>query len=117
MPTIRDLVGALRQRDGVDAALVLGRDGLLIDSLCAPDVDPERVAALIPAIVAAADEYAAHDDRGALTTAVLEFHRGIAIASVLSRDVILLVLTRPTADLGTLLFELRRHRESIAALV
>jgi predicted regulator of Ras-like GTPase activity (Roadblock/LC7/MglB family) len=36
---------------------------------------------------------------------------------VLSRDVILLVLARPTADLGTLLFELRRHRESIAALV
>ena len=32
MASIRDLVAALRQRDGVDAAIVLGRDGLLIDS-------------------------------------------------------------------------------------
>lgn len=31
MPTIRDLVSALRLREGVDAAMVLGRDGLLID--------------------------------------------------------------------------------------
>src|SRR5688500_12677135 len=31
MPTIRDLVGMIRQREGVEAAIVLGRDGLLID--------------------------------------------------------------------------------------
>ena len=31
MPSIRDLVAAIRQREGVDAAVVLGRDGLLID--------------------------------------------------------------------------------------
>src|SRR5581483_12471103 len=31
MPSIRDLVAAIRQRDGVDAAIVLGRDGLLIE--------------------------------------------------------------------------------------
>ena len=39
MPTIRDLVAALRQRDGVEAAVVLGRDGLLIDSQTEPTVD------------------------------------------------------------------------------
>src|SRR5919204_79308 len=55
MPTIRDLVGAIRRRDGVDAAVVLGRDGLLIDSETASDVDAESVAALVPSIVAAAD--------------------------------------------------------------
>jgi predicted regulator of Ras-like GTPase activity (Roadblock/LC7/MglB family) len=117
MPTIRDLVGALRQREGVDAAVVLGRDGLLIDSETVPNVDAESVAALIPSIVTAADEYGAHDGRGALTTAILEFAHGIAVISVLSSDAILLVLVRPNANLGTLLFELRRNRENIAALV
>ena len=29
MPTIRDLVESIRQHAGVDAAIVLGRDGLL----------------------------------------------------------------------------------------
>lgn len=117
MPTIRDLVAALRQRDGVEAAVVLGRDGLLIDSQTEPTVDAERVAALMPSIVAAADEYGAHDGRGSLTTAVLEFAPGIAIISVLSNDAILVVLAKPTTNLAPLLFELRRNRENIAALV
>lgn len=117
MPTIRDLVSALRQREGVDAAIVLGRDGLLIDSQTEPTVDAERVAALIPSIAAAADEYGAHDGRGALSTAILEFASGIAIVSVLTNDTILVVLAQPTTSLGPLLFELRRNRENIAALV
>ena len=117
MPTIRDLVAALRQRDGVEAAVVLGRDGLLIDSQTEPTVDAERVAALIPSIVAAADEYGSHDGRGSLTTAVLEFAQGIAIISVLNNDAILVVLAKATTNLAPLLFELRRNRENIAALV
>ena len=43
MPTIRDLVGAIRQREGVEAAVVLGRDGLLIDGHSVPDLDAEHV--------------------------------------------------------------------------
>jgi predicted regulator of Ras-like GTPase activity (Roadblock/LC7/MglB family) len=48
---------------------------------------------------------------------VLEYRDGLAIASVLSADAILLVLVRPQANIGQLLFELRRNREQIAALV
>lgn len=117
MPTIRDLVAALRQREGVDAAVVLGRDGLLIDSQTDAAVDAESVAALVPSIVSAADEFGGHDGRGPLTTAILEYTAGVALVSVLSNDAILLVLARPTADLGRLLYELRRNRENIATLV
>lgn len=117
MPSIRDLVAALRQRNGVEAAVVLGRDGLLIDSQADPTVNPEHVAALIPSIISAADDYGLHDGLGALTTAILEFASAIAIVCVLTHDAILVVLARPTADIGALLFELRRNRENIAALV
>lgn len=117
MPTIRDLVGALCRREGVEAAVVLGRDGLLIDSQAAPEIDAESMAALVPSIIAAASGYAAHLDRGALTTAILEFARGVAVISVLSDDAVLLVLARRDANLGQLLFALRRNRENIAALI
>ena len=117
MPTIRDLVGALRRRDGVDAAVVLGRDGLLIDSETSSDLDAESLAALVPSIVAAADEFGGQSGRGALTTAILEHAHGVALVSVLSSDAILLVLAQPTANLGKLLFELRRNRQNIASLV
>jgi uncharacterized protein len=117
MATIRDLVGALRQRDGVDAAVVLGRDGLLIDSETTGSVNPESVAALVPSIVSAAEEFGTHGARGALTTAILEYDRGFAIIALLSSDALLLVLAQPSANVGRLLFELRRNRENISSLV
>jgi predicted regulator of Ras-like GTPase activity (Roadblock/LC7/MglB family) len=117
LPTIRDLVAAVRQREGVEAAVVLGRDGLLIDSETVSAVDAESVAALVPSIVAAADEFGAHAGRGALTTGILEYANGVALVSALTNDAILLVLAQPSANLGRLLYELRRNRENIATLV
>jgi predicted regulator of Ras-like GTPase activity (Roadblock/LC7/MglB family) len=117
MPSIRDLVAAIRQREGVDAAIVLGRDGLLIDSHLIPGLDAEDIAARIPAIIGSADDFGAAIGRGELMTAVLEHSKGLAIVSVLSAEAILLVLVTPKANLGQLLFELRRNREHIAALV
>lgn len=117
MPSIRDLVAAIRQREGVDAAIVLGRDGLLIDSQLAPGLDADDVAARIPAIIGPADELGVATGRGELLTAVLEHRDGLAIVSVLSTEALLLVLVSPRANIGQLLFELRRNREHIAALV
>jgi predicted regulator of Ras-like GTPase activity (Roadblock/LC7/MglB family) len=117
MPSIRDLVAAIRQRDGVEAAIVLGRDGLLIDSHITAGLDAEDIAARIPAIIGAADDFGATTQRGELVTAVLEYAEGLAVVSVLSTEAILLVLVSPRANLGQLLFELRRNREHIAALV
>ena len=117
MPTIRDLVAALRERDGVEAAVVLGRDGLVIDGQTAPGLDAESVAALAPAVVIAAEEFGSHVDRGALATAILEYRDGVAVISALSPDALLLVLARQSVTLGHLLFELRRNRENLATLV
>jgi predicted regulator of Ras-like GTPase activity (Roadblock/LC7/MglB family) len=117
MPTIRDLVAAIRQRDGVNAAVILGRDGLLIDSQAVPNVLPEDIAAHVPAIINAADEFGAAALQGQLITAVLEHRDGLAIVAVLSTDAVLLVLLKPDANIGQLLFELRRNRDHIASLV
>ena len=117
MPSIRDLVSAIRQREGVDAAIVLGRDGLLIDSQSVPGMDAEDLAAHIPAVIAAADELGTSVQRGTFITAVLEYANGLAIVSVLNADVILVVFVHPDTTVGQLLFELRRNREHIAALV
>ena len=117
MATIRDLVGALRQREGVEAAIVLGRDGLLIDSQVIPGLNAEDLAARIPAILGPADDFGNAAQRGGVMTLVLEHGNGIAIVSVLSVEAVLLVLVQPTANIGQLLYELRRNREQIAALV
>lgn len=117
MATIRELVGTLAQRDGVEAVILLGRDGLVIDSHTAASLDAEHLAAHVPSLVSAAEELAVHAGRGALVTSVLEYERGFAIVCALSAEAVLLVMVHPSASVGPLLFDLRRHRGNIASLV
>lgn len=117
MASIRDLVAALRQREGVEAAIVLGRDGLLIDSQVIPGLNAEDLAARIPPIITPSDDLGNAVGRGELVTAILEHQSGIVIMSVLSAEAILVVLVQPSANIGQLLYELRRNRAHIAALV
>ena len=42
---------------------------------------------------------------------------GYAIVAALADETLLLVLLRPSADLGGLLFDVRRYRGNIAALI
>lgn len=117
MPTIRDLVSALRRRDGVDAAIVLGRDGLLIDGDSAAALDPDNLAAFVPPMALAAVDVGVAANRGPFGLMVLEYAGGNVVVSSLSTDAYLLVLLQPTANLASLLYELRRHRSQISALV
>lgn len=117
MPTIRELVTAIGEREGVEGVIVLGRDGMLVDSRTAAGLDSEHLAAHVPGLVSAAEDLATSGDRGALVTAVLEHERGMAVVSTLSTEAILLVLVKPAANVGRLLFDLRRHRGSLASVV
>lgn len=117
MPTIHDLVRALAQREGVEAVVILGRDGLLIDTRTTGDLDGEHLAALTPAVASAAEAIGHASGRGSLLTTVIEYERGHAIISAVSPDAILLLIVHPTANLGALLYDLRRHRANIASLV
>ncbi len=116
MATIRDLVSALRRRDGVDAAIVLGRDGLLIDG-ATESLDPEGLAAFVPPMVTAAVDMGLASGRGDFGLMVLEYGAGTAVVTAVSPDALLLVLLRPTANLAAMLYDLRRHRAQIAALI
>lgn len=117
MPTIRELVAAIRDRDGVQAAVVLGRDGLVIDSQALPSMDAENVAAHVPPVLLAAEELGHASQQGPLQTAILEHERGYAVVASLSADAVLLVLADPSTNLAQLLYELRRNRANIASLV
>jgi len=115
--SIRDLVAAIRQREGVEAAVVLGRDGLLIDGQAVPGIDPERLPVDHPPLTRNHHPVGANVGRAELLTAVLEYRGGVAIISAMSSEAILFVLLTPQANIGQLLIELRRNRDHIAALV
>ena len=117
MPTLRDLVAILRRREGVEAAVVLGGDGLVIAGDAGAGIDAEQLAAHLPGVVTAAEDFGAAAARGTLGTALLEYDGGLALVAVLSRDALLVVLLRADADVAPLIFDVRRSRAQLAALV
>ena len=117
MATIRDVVEALSRASGVDAVVVVGRDGLPIDSRVGNGVDAESVAALLPSAIRHIAELGEAGGRGDFGTAVLEFGGGLAIVAVLNAEALLIVLVQPATNVGSLLFDLRRHRSAIAGLL
>jgi predicted regulator of Ras-like GTPase activity (Roadblock/LC7/MglB family) len=117
VPTLRDLVAVLRRREGVEAAVVLGGDGLVIAGDAESSIDAEQLAAHLPGVVTAAEDFGAAAGRGELATALLEYDGGLALVAVLSRDALLVVLLRADADVAPLIFDVRRSRAQLAALV
>jgi uncharacterized protein len=117
MPTIRDLVATLSARPGVEAAVLLGRDGLLIDGAGNDGAGLEAAAAYVPGLIGASEELSSAIGSGRLVSEVMEFERGFAVVSALTTEVVLLVLVGAGGDLGPIVGEIRRHRSHIAAIL
>lgn len=117
MPSIRDVVQALGNRAGIDAVIVLGHDGLMIDSRTGDGIDSESVAALVPSIVDSCNRLGAAGGRGGMGMAVVEFTAGLAIVAELTDESLLAILVSPGTNIGDLLYDLRRHRTAIARLL
>jgi predicted regulator of Ras-like GTPase activity (Roadblock/LC7/MglB family) len=116
LPGIRDLVAAIREREGVEAAVVLGNDGLLIQGEGQPGFDLDVLSATVPGIVSTTTELARSARIGEMDSVVVQTSDGFIVVSVISADAMLLVVLRFDANIAQLLGELRRNRESIAAL-
>lgn len=114
MPTIRDVVEALGQREGVEAVVLLGTDGLPIDSRTPAGTDPEALAAVIPNVLRACEQLGISAAGGALEMGVLEYDGRAAVVANLTEDAKLLLLARRRANIGPLLYDLKRYRAEIA---
>ncbi len=117
MPSIRDVVRSLARRDGVDAVIVLGRDGLPIDATTKDGIDADGLAALVPSVVAACARLGNAAQRGEFGMGAVEYEGGMAVISTLTPEALLAVFVRSNVNVGPLLYELHRHRSAIASLL
>lgn len=117
MPTIHDVVQALCGRPGVDAVIVLGRDGLPIDAQTSNGLDSEGIAALVPSVVSACNRLGGVAGRGDFGSGAVEFASGMMLVSAITPDTLLAILVAPDTNAGAILYEIQRHRSSIAGLL
>jgi predicted regulator of Ras-like GTPase activity (Roadblock/LC7/MglB family) len=115
--SLDEALARLREHEGVEHLILLGRDGLVVRHSGTGPIEEETIAARVPALAAACERLAGplgHDD---FRTAVLEFGQGVAIVVSISPDLLLAVLVEAGAGFAPLLRELRRERSRLAELI
>ncbi len=117
MASIRDVVQALGRHEGVETVVLLGKDGLTIDSFSRNGLDSDGVAALVPSFVKACAKLGEAGSRGEFSAGVMEYADGFVLVSVATADVLIAIVVASGTNVGGLLYELRRYRTAIAELL
>jgi predicted regulator of Ras-like GTPase activity (Roadblock/LC7/MglB family) len=117
MTGLGDVVRSFAERAGVEAALLLSKDGLPIEHAARQPFESETVAALAATLAQYASRLGRGTGQGELHTAVLEFAGGLLVLAAVGAGDWLAILARSGADVGPLLYDLRHHRPALAALL
>jgi predicted regulator of Ras-like GTPase activity (Roadblock/LC7/MglB family) len=118
MTQLDEALRRLKEHDGVERLLLVGRDGLLVrEAGDGAALDAETVAAMIPGLAGACTALTRATGQGAFSTAVLEFAAGVVVIAPLSDDALIAVLLRPAVGFAPLLRALRTERDRLASLL
>jgi predicted regulator of Ras-like GTPase activity (Roadblock/LC7/MglB family) len=111
------LTEAIQRRSGVQAVVILGADGLLIETHDTAQSRAEAIAARVPGVATATSQLGDAAGSGHAELSLIEFERGYGVVLRLSEQAMLFVSAGADVGLSDLLFDLRRHRSAMAALV
>jgi predicted regulator of Ras-like GTPase activity (Roadblock/LC7/MglB family) len=118
MSQLDDVLSRIKKHEGVEHIFLLGGDGLLVRHIGEPrTLEVDTVAAMVPGLGAACASLGRVGELGAMSTAVLEFARGVVVVMALSHELFLTVVLRPGVGFSDLLRDLRRERDALSMLV
>ena len=117
MQPLRSVLIALAERSDVAGVLVVSDDGLVVESSLPAGLDAEELAALATSAARSIDALSAAARAGALSQVAVESHGGAMVLQRLPSGALLAVLAAEHGDLGTLLYDIRRHAPALAPLL
>ncbi|BAW30820.1 regulator protein [Methanothermobacter sp. MT-2] len=102
--------------NGVNGSLVVGKDGLIIESEVPSDIDAELVAAMASAVFGTAERSAEEIKQEPLEQVMIEGSRGKTLM-IDAGEGILAVITDVDINLGLIRLEMRRSAERVRDLL
>jgi uncharacterized protein len=118
MLTLKQLLEEVSQVDGVRAAVVVSRDGFLIEGIAASgELDSETLGAAVSTGIVAAETTGRDLSVGAMIQSMTEYDQGIVLVSLLGPDAVLAVVARLGANLGNVRYQVRKRSPEILALL
>lgn len=120
MADLDETLNSFTRVRGVTAALIVGQDGLVLQSATAQgadDVDTDVLGAVASSGLVPAQELGGETGRGKLLQGIYEYEKGVVVVEPIGESAILVVVTSATANLGLLRLQARKaHPDLEAAL-
>ena len=111
---LRGILDGLLTVEGVVAALVVGRDGFVIEAAAVNTLDTDSVGAIAASSLAASDAMGEALTLGALDTILIEYEQGPVALTPAGPDAVLAVVGDQNANLGRVWVEMRKVRQAVA---
>ncbi len=109
-----ELLRELVDIDGVNTAVIVGRDGFVIDGVSSGGkMDAETVGAVISAGTGSSEVMGRELNVGVMTQGMMEYSDGLIMMSLVGSEAILAVVANPKANLGYVRFQIKKRLTAI----
>ena len=112
---LRQILGEFLRLDGVTAAVVMGKDGFIIESANSGTFDLEALGAISTTGIRTTQQMGGELGKGAMLQMMVEFESGTVLFSPLSPEELVAIIGEAGVNVGRVRYELKKNRERIIA--
>lgn len=115
MTDLTSLLKELADANGVISAMVVSRDGFVIESATNHDIDIEAIGAVVSTGIGSAEMIGKELQVGNINQTMLEFENGVVMMSVIADEVLLAVTISNEANIGNIRYLLKKKSPLISS--
>jgi predicted regulator of Ras-like GTPase activity (Roadblock/LC7/MglB family) len=112
---LKHLLEEFLKVESVSAAVVVGRDGFVIESAVSGEVDLEALGAMASTGLGTSETMGLTLEKGDLYQMLVELQKGPVLLSPLSSDELIAIVADGSSHIGRIRYELKKNRERIIA--
>jgi hypothetical protein len=113
---LKQILGEFLSVEGVTTAVVVGRDGFVIESATSSGkMDIDALGAMASTGIGTSEAMGKELGKGELTQMLVELDKGPIIISPLSKDELIAIVADSTANLGRIRYEVKKNKERLVA--
>jgi hypothetical protein len=101
--------------EGVSAAVVVGRDGFVIESAVSGKMDIDALGAMASTGIGTSEAMGRELGKGELTQMLVELEKGPIVVSPLSKDELIAIVAENASNLGRIRYELKKNKDRLVA--
>ncbi len=113
MAKLIGLLERMREIEGVQTAIVVSRDGFILDAALSTNQDAEAIGAIVSTGLGASESIGNEINAGNLTLSMIEYKKSIVFIAPVGDEAILTVTAIPNHNLGIIRYHVKKTSKEL----